>query len=93
MKLIWSDKGINFPETDKILSVLNEWYSDDFLSEEEVLENLITIDLIDIKNLLSDKGWINLFDRLALINCEVIFDDENILIGVKRLISNYINFK
>lgn len=92
MKLYWSDAGIDFPATEKIMETLNEWYSDDYLTKDEVEEKLCTEDAMEIKKMFSEKEWEDIFDKLASVNCEVWYpeDNEPITVGIVRLLCTYV---
>jgi len=95
MKISWSDAGIDFPETDKIISVLNEWYSDGYLEADEVEEKICAEDATEIANMFSKEEWINIFHKLENINCDVWYPEQNepILVGVVRLLCTYVEIE
>ena len=86
---VWGDVGIRGEVADKVLNLINEWYSDED-DLQEVIEKIVDQDIYDIKNLAFKEEWKEFFEIMELKNIDLLYEGEDIEIGITRLIVNYL---
>ena len=86
---IWGDVGIRGEVADKVLNLINEWYSDED-DLQEVIEKILYEDIYDIEGLAFKEEWKEFFEKMELKNIDLLYEGEDIRIGIERLIVNYL---
>ena len=91
-KIVWNDVGIQGECADKILELVNEWWKDEEVANEEEVQNeLVAFYLEDVCALCNEFEWQEFFEELEKVNCGVIYDEKDTICdGVARLLIQYI---